>query len=189
MTGVVQGGGRSHHLGSNTRCSGLSSGPRRARINADVCFPLTSGETEPKDGATCVWVNDKGGTRPGLDHHELMCDLKHGQLHAHACTLNTLGAMAGVAPYILLAQWHEIALGIREVTGHLGEFITAIEIAIREAMHDLVMLDHDTSRHSFTVFRLRALKGRVLPVIEVVDGGNGGKITGVFGEQYHVEID
>ena len=69
------------------------------------------------------------------------------------------------APHILLAQGHKISLEIREVIGPLGEFATATETAIREAMRDLFMLDHDISRHPFTVFRLGALKGRVLRVI------------------------
>ena len=111
-----------------------------------------------------------------------MCDPQRGELHARACTLNALGAMVGVAQHTLQTQGHRIVLEIKTVTGSLGEYVTATEIAIREeeAMHDLIMLDHDIALHSFTVSRLNALEDRVLRVIEVMNDGNGGRTTGVF---------
>ena len=102
-----------------------------------------------------MWVTNSDGVCPvleALDHHEAMWGPQHGKLHARACTPKALGAMAGVAPHVLLVQGHQIALEIKAVIGpSLREYATATEIAIREATHDIFMLDHDISLYSFTV--------------------------------------
>ena len=88
--------------------------------------------------------------------------------------------MTGVAAHVILEQGHALAIEIRSIIGPLGEFATPTEIAIREAMHDFFRKGHDISRHCFTIFKMDALKGRVLRILEVKDDEKGGRITGVF---------
>ena len=81
--------------------------------------------------------------------------------------------MVGLPPHELLAQGHEIALEIRATIGPLEEFATPTEIAIREAVHDIIQDCHGLSRRYFTVLEFPSLKNRVLRVMEVTDDGYG----------------
>ena len=115
-----------------------------------------------------------------MDRHEICVGPGGLQYHARACTLNAVGVMVGVPPHELLVQGHELALEIRATIGPLGEFAIPTEIAIREAVHDIIQDGHDLSRHCFTVLKYPLLKERILRVMEVTDDGDGGHITGVF---------
>ena len=115
-----------------------------------------------------------------MDRHEICVGPGVRQYHVRVCTLNAAGVVVGVPPHDLLAQGHELALEIQATIGSLGEFATPTEIAIREAVCDIVQDGHDLSRHCLTVLKYPTLDKRVLRVMEVTDDGDGGHITGVF---------
>ena len=129
-TRTLYGGGRSHYLGSEgVRCSGLTffkaePSPGGHQVSANAWSHNQVDET------TWVWTKPRECIWPGVGRHEVCSDPRRRRFHARACTLNAVRMMAGVPPQILPDQGHKIALGIRAVFEHLGEFTTPTEIAI-----------------------------------------------------------